>query len=485
MRLRLIENMLKRGAVACTLALMAGGAVAQEATQEAAPAAAAAAPAAPAAVAPAPAPEPPLTGEVSLPGFWVMTVETPDGAGSQGELTITQGEDGTLTGVWVTDLGTATFPSIAVDGNAVTFGAEVDFGGVLVPIKFEGSTGGENMRGIVSLEFDGQPLALPTKGVKGEPQVAQAAATDAAAPAAGAAPAADAAAPAAGAAAPAAPAAEAGADAAPAAAPAAPPMEPLTGEVKLPGEWDFQAELPDGSSSTSTMTVTEENGALVALIQTELGEAKIDGIKVDGNLISFATQIDMGGVMVPLSFDGSTGGDKLQGAVKLNFEGQDMVLPITGSRKGAGALTGPVNLPGLWDLAAELPDGSTSGSSLVVREENGGIIAVLSTEIGEATIPGIVVEGNAVHFDTQIDMGGVLVPLSFVGSTGGDKLKGTVKLNMDGQEMALPISGTRTGDAPPPGAPIPAPSAGAAAPAAGAAAPAAPAAAAPAAPAAQ
>lgn len=398
MRLSLTEHLMKRGSVyACAILLTAGSVAAQDAAPVAPEAAAA--PAAPA----APVVEK-LTGEVNLPGFWVMTVETPDGAGSQGELTITSEADGSLKGVWVTDLGTAEFPNIQVNGNDISFGAEVDFGGVLVPIKFEGTTGGEAIKGIVSLEFEGQPLALPTSGVKGEPGAADAGTTA--------------------------------------------PMEPLTGDVNLPGEWDFNAELPDGSTSTSSMTVTDENGALVALIQTELGEARIDGIQVDGNNISFSTQIDMGGVLVPLSFAGSTGGDKLQGEVKLNFEGQDMVLPITGSRKGAGALTGPVNLPGLWDLAAQLPDGSTSGSSLTIRDEAGSLVATLETEIGAATITGIVVDGNNVSFDTQIDMGGVLVPMKFTGSTGADKLQGTVSLNMDGQEMALPITGTRTGDAP-------------------------------------
>lgn len=407
-----IEKLLKRGVVAaCALLLSAGPAVADQhegeaEAEESAPAAAAEAAAEAASMAePAAAPEP-LTGEVDLPGLWVVTVETPDGAGSEGELTITENEDGTLSGVWVTDIGTAEFPTIDVDGNAVSFGAEVDFGGVLVPINFEGSTGGEKIQGIVNLEFDGQPLSLPATGEKGTMTAMADAATTGG-------------------------------------------LEPLTGEVNLPGEWEFNAELPDGSVSTSSMTVTDENGALVALIQTELGEARIDNIAVDGNMIEFATDIDMGGVLVPLSFEGSTGDDQLQGEVKLNFEGQDMVLPITGSRKGAAALTGPVNLPGLWEMAAELPDGSTSGSSLTVREKEGALVAVLETEIGEATIKGITVDGNKVAFDTEIDMGGVLIPMKFDGSTGGEKIQGTVNLNMDGQEMNLPITGTRTGDAPP------------------------------------
>jgi hypothetical protein len=359
-----------------------------------------------------------LTGEVNLVGLWLVTVETPDGAGSDGELTISE-SDGSLSAVWVTDIGTATFDNVEVEGNAVVFAAEVDFGGVLVPIKFEGSTGGDELKGVVSLEFDGQPLSLPASGVRDGVEAAKAAVAEAQAELS-----------------------EAKAELAEAEAEA-----DLTGPVNLPGEWDFHAELPDGSQSTSTMTVTESGGALAALIQTELGEAQIDGITVEGNKVSFATEIDMGGVLVPLSFSGSTGGDKLKGAVSLNFEGQEMVLPITGERRGADALTGAVNLPGLWDLAAELPDGSTSGSSLTVREADGAIVGVLETEIGEATINGVKVDGNAIAFDTEIDMGGVMIPLSFTGSTGGDKLQGVVTLNMDGQEMALPISGTRTGDA--------------------------------------
>lgn len=328
-------------------------------------------------------------GEIT--GDWVMTVETPDGSGSDGEFTLTN-TDGAYSAVWLTELGEGAFPEVTVEGDAISFSAELDFGGVMVPISFAGTISADAISGIVNLEFDGQPLEMPTVGKRGG--VEELAAPD------------------------------------------------------LPGEWEIEAELPDGSTSISTLVVTEDGGVLSAVMETELGAAAIEGINVDGNSIGYTAELDMGGVMVPLSVEGTASGDSIEGVVKLNFDGQDMELPFRGSKLGAsgGGLTGEVNLPGSWDMEAELPDGSTSASGMTVTEEAGVITATMVTEIGEASISGITIDGNSISFETEIDMGGVLVPLSFAGSTGDDKIEGIISLDMDGQVMELPVQGTRIGD---------------------------------------
>lgn len=330
--------------------------------------------------------------EGDITGSWVMTVETPDGAGSEGEFTLTN-TDGNYSAVWLTELGEGAFEEVSIEGDAISFSSTVDFGGVLVPISFAGTISADAINGIVNLEFDGQPLEMPTVGKRGG-------AEEMAAP-------------------------------------------------DLPGEWEIEAELPDGSTSVSTLVVTEDGGILSAVMETELGAAAIEGIEVDGNSIGYTAQLDMGGVMVPLSVEGTASGDTMEGVVKLNFEGQEMELPFRGSKLGAGGggLTGEVNLPGSWDMEAELPDGSTSASGMTVTEDAGVITATMVTEIGEASISGIAIDGNSISFETEIDMGGVLVPLSFAGSTGGDKIEGLISLDMDGQVMELPVRGTRTVDA--------------------------------------
>lgn len=329
----------------------------------------------------------PLTGEVDLSGSWTLNVGTPDGAELETKLTFTE-TDGVVSALLETDLGDLDVDEVMIDGNNIEFSAELDMGGILAPLGFAGTIGGDAIQGELTLEFEGaEPMVMPVTGFRN--------------------------------------------------------VVGLTGEVDLVGTWTLSVELPDGSVSESALTVTEEDGSLVALIETELGEARIDGISVDGNAISFETQLDMGGVFIPLSFEGTSGGDQLEGVVKLDFEGQAMEMPMSGTKDGAGGLTGPVNLLGSWDIEAELPDGSVSSSAMTVVEEDGKLVAILETEIGEARIDNMVIDGNSVSYETSIDMGGMLIPLTFVGSTGGDALEGVISLDMDGQKMELPITGTR------------------------------------------
>ena len=149
--------------------------------------------------------------------------------------------------------------------------------------------------------------------------------------------------------------------------------------------------------------------------------------------------------MVPLSFTGSVGGDQLQGSATLNMQGQEMVFTLTGS-KGEEGLTGEVNLAGTWTLEVSTPDGAASTSMMYVSQDGGVYQADLRTELGNANIEGVQLEGNSVSFDTAIDFGGVMVPLSFTGSTGDGKLQGTIIVDFDGQKMELQLTGTRTGD---------------------------------------
>lgn len=338
------------------------------------------------------------TGAINLPGAWHMVVSVTDGSTSEGELTFTE-KDGKMTAEWVTDLGTAKFPEVKVEGNKISFNANVDLGGTPVPLSFKGVSGGDKIKGTVSLTMDGQAMEMPTVGTKGPKGAAKAAKGEKA-------------------------------------------MEPLTGKVDLPGKWEVEVKLPDGNTSLSTFTIEEKGGKLSGKLDTEIGSAKIDEIKVEGNKISYKTSIDMAGTPAPLEFAGTTGGEKMNGTVKLAMEGQPMELPATG-KKAAMELTGAVNLPGSWDVEATLPDGNTSNTTMVLELKDGKIVGKMSTEIGDGKIEEVKVEGNKFSFKCAIDMQGTPAPLEVSGSTGGDKLIGKAKLNMEGQAMEIGLKGSR------------------------------------------
>ncbi len=328
-----------------------------------------------------------LTGEVDLVGTWELEAELPDGTASVSDLVIQDGEGG-LVAVLSTELGEATIKGIVIDGNNVSFDTEIDLGGVMVPLSYKGTSGGDDLDGVVSVDFEGQALEMNVVGKKVGAVM-------------------------------------------------------LTGAVKLLGEWELEAELPDGTTSVSEMVLEEKDGKITGYLSTEIGEAVIDEMMVDGNKVSYAAEIDMGGVMAPFTFTGSTGDGKIIGTVELDMEGQKMALPITGELVAEPALTGAVDLPGSWEFESELPDGTVSVSELVIEDNDGVLSGTLSTEIGEAVIESITVDGNMISFVANIDMGGVMAPLTFEGSTGDGKIKGNGVLNMEGQEMSLPVTGSK------------------------------------------
>jgi len=354
---------------------------------------AAAAQAQPAEAAAAPAP---AAGLPALIGAWKMSVQTPDGTTNESRLTFSD-EGGKALAVWTTDLGEGRFENVTVAGESIEFAADIDFGGTPVPVKFKGALAGEQIKGTVTLTFDGQEMPMEVTGTRAAEESAAAA---------------------------------------------------IAGPVNLPGTWELVATLPDGTESHSTLQVTDNGGALSAQLSTEIGEAKIEAIHVEGNNVHFSTNIDFGGVAVPLEFKGQSGGDRIEGAANLTLEGQPMEVKIKGMRQAAPVLTGPVNLPGVWQLVATLPDGTESISTLQLEDNGGTISGKLSTEIGEAKIEAVNVDGNAVHFKTEIDFGGVPVPLEFKGSTGGDKVEGKGNLTLEGQAMEVSLKGTRQGDLP-------------------------------------
>lgn len=329
----------------------------------------------------------PAGGAASLPGVWELTVESQLGVNKR-KLTI----DDTLNGSYEADYGTFKTANMKLDGNKATFDLTLSMDGQELPFKFEGTVDGDTLKGQLKSDM-GDAIVTGTR------------------------------------------------------APVAAADQPLSGPVELEGAWKMSIQTPDGTTNDGEMIVTTADGKLAAVITTEVGDIKIPDVKIDGNTMTFAADVDFGGVMVPVSFKGSTGGPKMKGIVTLNFEGQEMALPIEGEKlKG---LRGPVNLVGDWTLLTETPDGATSESHIKVETTEGKLFGLLSTELGEAKIENIVVDGNNVSFVTSVDFGGTPVPLSFAGTSGGDALEGVVKVTFEGADLELPLKGTRAAAAAP------------------------------------
>ncbi len=329
-----------------------------------------------------------------LPGVWELTVDSQLGVNKR-KLTI----DDKMNGTYEADYGKFPAKNMKCDAGKLSFDLDLKVNDQALALKFDGKVDGTSLTGTFNSD-SGAAAKITGKKV---------------AELAGAAP-----------------------------APAAPAMEILTGPVNLAGGWKMTVQTPDGATNEGEIEIKSgDGGKLSASLTTELGKIEVTAINVDGNKVDFAAQVDFGGTMVPISFKGSSGGDKIKGIVKLNFEGQEMELPLEGSRKKG--LSGPIDLPGKWHLEVQTPEGAASQADVVIAAGEGGKFSgQLTTELGDAKIDSITLQGNALSFKTQVEFNGAQVPLEFKGSAAGDKIEGSVKVSLEGQDMELPLKGTKT-----------------------------------------
>ena len=77
-------------------------------------------------------------------------------------------------------------------------------------------------------------------------------------------------------------------------------------------------------------------------------------------------------------------------------------------------------LAGSWDTTVITPVGEQAGVWTFLDDGTG----IMSSDQGDQAIDGVVVDGNSVSFDVDIDAGGQSLNLSFSGMVEGDSLTG-------------------------------------------------------------
>lgn len=91
------------------------------------------------------------------------------------------------------------------------------------------------------------------------------------------------------------------------------------------GVWDISMDTPLGQQS-AVLTIADDGTGVMAGDQ---GEQALNGIELDGNAISFSTDIDAQGQSFTLDFSGTVEGDSLNGEFGTPFG----ALGVSGSRR--------------------------------------------------------------------------------------------------------------------------------------------------------
>ncbi len=86
----------------------------------------------------------------------------------------------------------------------------------------------------------------------------------------------------------------------------------------------------------------------------------------------------------------------------------------------AACVAGPAPGVGMWDVSINTPVGEQGGVWTINADGTG----MMGSDLGDQALEGIMLEGNTITFDVDIDAGGQSLSLSFSGSVDGDSLDG-------------------------------------------------------------
>ena len=174
------------------------------------------------------------------------------------------------------------------------------------------------------------------------------------------------------------------------------------------GTWAISSKDGEGNPVKSEITFREEGGALKALLKAGEMRREIDGIKLEGDRVSFVIPWQEARVNVVLN----AVGDKLNGS--WNVEGD------SGSITGARMVQSGIG--GVWKLTAERPGGDPILVDLDLKSAGNAWQGVLRRGEGqELAIQGIAVSADQVSFVIPMAQGNVKLVLKVE----GDSLKGS------------------------------------------------------------
>ena len=109
-----------------------------------------------------------------------------------------------------------------------------------------------------------------------------------------------------------------------------PAKSAATTDSGIAGTWELLVQTPFGQEIPATLTLTENEGQLAGHVHSEMGEATLATIKVDGSEFEATLTFDMDGNSVAADIRGKAEGSRMDGNISL----QNLpALPFTGSRQ--------------------------------------------------------------------------------------------------------------------------------------------------------
>ena len=215
----------------------------------------------------------------------------------------------------------------------------------------------------------------------------------------------------------------------------------VSAQDNLIGSWKVTAETPEGDND-SVWTFKGSDGKISgSSVNSDTGEtASFKDVKLDGDGVSFAMDIEAQGVELMLVIEAKLSEAKL--------EGNWIAYDLDGNNLAGGTLAGAKVkqeekaekkdlFAGQWDSVAVLPDGSASEAVFSLSREDGKLIGFLDGDNGKTDFTSIDVSGTTILFAFTLEVQGVERDLEIEAELQKDgSLSGEWIVMQDGAEAA-------------------------------------------------
>jgi hypothetical protein len=211
------------------------------------------------------------------------------------------------------------------------------------------------------------------------------------------------------------------------------------GAAEPTGPWKFQIEMEGGTQLDAVVVFKKDGDKLGGTFNLmEQAEGEFSDVKIDGKNMSFKVEIDFAGQSLAADFSGELDGDKFEGEVAYDLDGQTGTLPVVGARDVKIVATGD------WDLKVVTDDGQALESKMTIVEKDGKLSAKFVGMDGtEGDVDEITLKDNKLEAKVKLDFAGTELVAEFSGEIEGSAVKGSVAYDLGGQTGEFDFEGQR------------------------------------------
>ncbi len=226
------------------------------------------------------------------------------------------------------------------------------------------------------------------------------------------------------------------------------------GEIELPweatrtldvldvvGTWNVEIET--GEQTLKPKLVVKEDGKKVSakFVTDDVRNAVVSGLKAKDNKLMFTIKGEFEGSDFVAACTAKPSGDKFEGGLIVEMDGQRLELPISGARQTEPKMT---DLVGTWNMVLEAAD-QDHEPKLIIKKSGDKVAVVFDADVvGQFDARKLRYKGGFLSFEMDGAIDGNPFEAECELKVTGDTMKGGMALDIAGEFIEMDLSGKRS-----------------------------------------